>query len=64
MNLNEDDKIIITVSRLVEKNAVGDVIEALQYLPENVKFLILGIGPLEIDLKLKIKNDGAKFKIY
>lgn len=40
----EDDKIIVTVSRLVEKNAVDDVISALRHLPENYKFLILGIG--------------------
>jgi glycosyltransferase involved in cell wall biosynthesis len=48
--------ILITTSRLVEKNAVGDIIEALKYLPENVSLKILGIGPLEIDCKLKIKN--------
>ncbi len=56
LNLKSYDKILITTSRLVKKNAIEDVIEALQYLPENVIFLVLGIGPLEIDLKLKIKN--------
>ncbi|MFH1956581.1 MAG: glycosyltransferase family 4 protein [Patescibacteria group bacterium] len=47
---------LITTSRLVKKNAVDDVIEAMQYLPENLKFLILGTGPLENILKFKIKN--------
>ncbi len=56
LNLKSDDKIIITTSRLVEKNAVGDIIEALQYLPANIKLLILGAGPEEQNLKLKIKN--------
>jgi len=42
---NTEEKILITTSRLVKKNAIGDVIEALQYLPENVKFWILGDGP-------------------
>ncbi len=53
LGIKEGEKIIITVSRLVAKNAIEDVIEAMQYLPENVKFLILGTGPLEESLKLK-----------
>lgn len=39
------DRIIVTTSRLVEKNALSDAIEALKYLPDNIKFLILGDGP-------------------
>ncbi len=53
---NHDEITLITTSRLVEKNGVGDIIDALKYLPENVSLKILGIGPLENDLKLKIKN--------
>ncbi len=41
----ENDKVVITASRLVKKNAVDDVIKSLEYLPANVKFLILGDGP-------------------
>jgi glycosyltransferase involved in cell wall biosynthesis len=52
----EKDKFIITTSRLVEKNAVDDVIKALEYLPDNVKFLILGIGSDENSLKQLVKN--------
>lgn len=52
----EDDKFIITTSRLVHKNAVDDVMSALEYLPENVKFLILGIGPDEEKLKRLVKE--------
>ncbi|MEK7187213.1 MAG: glycosyltransferase family 4 protein [Patescibacteria group bacterium] len=47
---------LITTSRLVKKNAVGDIIETLKYLPENVSLKILGTGPLEIDCKLQIEN--------
>ncbi len=68
LGIKSDDKILITTSRLVPKNGVGDIIEALQYLPENIKFLIIGDGPLESDLKFKIKNlkleDRVKFVGY
>ena len=52
----EGDIFIITTSRLVSKNGIADTIESLKFLPENYKFLILGIGPLEDELKLKTKN--------
>jgi glycosyltransferase involved in cell wall biosynthesis len=42
---------LITTSRLVRKNAVDDVIRALPLLPQNVRFIILGIGPDEDALK-------------
>lgn len=45
LNISEDEKIIITTSRLVKKNAVDDIIKSLVYLPANIKFLILGDGP-------------------
>jgi len=62
------DKILITTSRLVEKNGIGDVIESLKYLPENVKFLILGTGPLDASLKEKARaldvGERVKFLGY
>lgn len=51
-----DDVYIITTSRLVLKNGITDIIEALSLLPENFKFLILGIGPLEAELTLQVKK--------
>ncbi len=56
LNIKDDDKVIITTSRLVKKNAIGDVIEAMRYLPENVKFLILGTGKEEKRLKAKVEG--------
>ena len=47
----QDEKYLITTSRLVSKNAVDDVIKSLQFLPENIKFLVLGTGPGEEKLK-------------
>jgi glycosyltransferase involved in cell wall biosynthesis len=49
----EGEIFLVTASRLVVKNAIGDVIDALQYLPDNVKFLILGSGYQEAELKAK-----------
>jgi len=56
LGFSDDDKIIITTSRLVEKNGVGDLIEAMRYLPANVKLLIIGAGELEKNYKLQITN--------
>ncbi len=60
---NLDEVVLITTSRLVEKNAVGDVIEAVKFLPENVKFRILGAGPLEKSLKDKAKSLGVEKRV-
>jgi glycosyltransferase involved in cell wall biosynthesis len=44
---------LITVSRLVEKNGVEDIIDALILLPESVNLVIVGTGPLEKRLTQK-----------
>lgn len=51
-----DDIFLITTSRLVVKNATGDTIDSLQYLPENVKFIVLGTGYQEKELKERVKD--------
>jgi glycosyltransferase involved in cell wall biosynthesis len=48
---NVNDTMLITTSRLVVKNAVADIVSALRYLPANVKFLILGQGYEEQNLR-------------
>lgn len=50
------DIFLITTSRLVKKNAVEDIIESLTHLAPNIKLLILGIGPLEQELRTLTKN--------
>ncbi len=57
----ENDIILIHTGRLVEKNAVADIISALLYLPEQVKLLQVGSGVLMANLKtlvsdLKLEN--------
>ena len=57
LGIKENEKVVITVSRLVEKNGISDLIEAMNILRDlSVKLLILGVGPLEENLKLKTKN--------
>lgn len=46
------ETVLITTSRLVEKNAVGDIIKALKFLPESFKLKIIGTGEQERDLKV------------
>ncbi len=55
LGLSESDTVIVTTSRLVQKNGVGDIIDAMTYLPESTKLLILGTGPLEEMLKEKTR---------
>ncbi|MCX6719204.1 MAG: glycosyltransferase family 4 protein [Candidatus Taylorbacteria bacterium] len=47
----ENDIFLITTSRLVKKNAIDDLIQSLNYLPANIKLLILGVGPKEEEFK-------------
>jgi glycosyltransferase involved in cell wall biosynthesis len=60
---NEGDIFLITTSRLVVKNAVGDIITALTYLPAHVKLIILGQGYQEESLKLQVAGSKLKDRI-
>ncbi|MDZ4205808.1 MAG: glycosyltransferase family 4 protein [Patescibacteria group bacterium] len=51
---DKGDITLITTSRLVEKNAVGDIIDALKFLPESVSLKILGTGALEQVLRSRV----------
>lgn len=56
----DGDVFIVTTSRLVHKNGIDTVIEALPLLPENVSFLIYGIGPDEDKYKELAKKVGVE----
>jgi len=58
-----DDIFLITTSRLVVKNAVGDIISSMQYLPSNIKLLILGTGYQEKELKERVKILGLEERV-
>lgn len=45
LSKKQKDVYLITVSRLVKKNAVDDCIRALSHLPEHVKLIVVGVGP-------------------
>ena len=62
-SLDETHITLITTSRLVEKNGVGDVIEAVRLLPENIDFKILGMGPLETKLKSQVTMLGLEERV-
>lgn len=54
---------IITASRLVEKNGVADLVEAMNLLPESVELLILGGGPLEESLRKRVHHLGLESRV-
>ncbi len=55
--------VLITTSRLVEKNAVDDVVRALKLLPLAIHFKILGTGPDETALKELAKKEGVAGRV-
>lgn len=72
LGLSDNNKIVITISRLAPKNGLGGLIRAAALAKTEIpglKLVIIGSGPLETELKhlainLKIQNDilflGAK----
>ncbi len=64
LNKASDDVFLITTSRLVVKNAVGDVIEALEFLPKQVKFLVLGVGYQLEDLRKLAAEKGVSDRVH
>ncbi len=56
---NHHSKTVITVSRLVKKNGVGDLIEAMVVVGNEIpdaKLTIIGDGPLRESLTFKVKS--------
>ena len=61
--LQRSDLKILTVSRLVKKNGVADLIKAGQYLDFPFKIVIIGSGSDEEKLKKLAKDKGLKDKV-
>jgi glycosyltransferase involved in cell wall biosynthesis len=60
----EGDVFLITTSRLVIKNAVDVVIQAMPLLPEHVHFVVYGTGPEEHSLRLLIEKLGLEKQVH
>ena len=61
-----DSETVITVSRLVKKNGIGDLIEAMAIVVREIpssKLIVIGGGWMEKDLKLKVKNLNLENKV-
>ncbi len=57
------DIFLITTSRLVKKNAIDDCITALTYLPEYIRFLIVGKGEEEQRLRALAIKLGVRERV-
>ncbi|MBU2037143.1 glycosyltransferase family 4 protein [Patescibacteria group bacterium] len=64
LNIKPEEKVIITVSRLVKKNGVEDLIQAMSFLPENTKLLIVGDGEKRAHLSFVIGNLSLGKRIF
>ncbi len=60
---SQNEKIIFTASRLVKKNAVGVIIQALAKLPTNFNLRIAGTGEEEVKLKTLVKNLNLESRV-
>lgn len=58
------DIFLVTTSRLVHKNGIDDVIRSLAFLPENIHFLIYGIGPNESLLQKLAQDIGVASRTH
>lgn len=57
------DIVLITTSRLVKKNGLQDIIDALALLPQQYKLLVLGVGELEHELRFQAKRLGVDARV-
>lgn len=63
MGKQPGDTMLITTSRLVPKNAVGDIIAALALLPDNTRLTVIGEGPLGEVLEAQANYLGVSERV-
>ncbi|MFH1522951.1 MAG: glycosyltransferase family 4 protein [Patescibacteria group bacterium] len=65
LNIKDDEKVIITVSRLVKKNGLKNLIDAVSLLnkEQKIKLIICGAGDEEKKLKDQVDKNNIKDKI-
>src|SRR5574339_129489 len=64
LGVSSADTLLVTSSRLVLKNGLIDVIRSLPLQEISIKFLILGVGELEADLKNEVDKLGLKNRVF
>lgn len=64
LGLRAEDVMIMSVSRLVPKNGIADLISALKFLPANTQLVLAGSGPLETELKNLADNIGKSKQVH
>ncbi|MBP9668986.1 MAG: glycosyltransferase family 4 protein [Candidatus Pacebacteria bacterium] len=62
-NLSEGSVMLLTTSRLVQKNAVDDVIRAMPYIDPRVTFVVAGTGPDEAMLRALAEEMGVAERV-
>lgn len=64
LNIKENEKVVLTISRLTPKNGMNDLIECLNYLKEeNIKLIIIGDGEQKKELEKLAAELNLKNKI-
>lgn len=63
LGFNKNDFVFVHVGRLTKKNGVEDIITSLLHLPLNFKFLQIGIGELEDEIKKQSHDVGVDERV-
>ena len=59
----DNSQVLITASRLEQKNGVGDIIDSLKLLPDNTCLVVCGGGALDSELKKQTKRLGLENRV-
>lgn len=57
-------RIVVTVSRLVEKNGVQDLLESVAFLPDSYHLVIIGSGELDAVLQHRVKEQNWNNRVH
>lgn len=64
LGFSDGNTVLVTASRLVVKNGVVDVIDALAQLPEKYVFLVIGVGGLEASLRARAEDVHIAHRVH
>lgn len=59
-----DKKVVITTSRLVKKNGVGNLIDAFVFLEKDTHLLIVGEGELRAEFEKKVDDNNLSNRVH